>query len=100
MDVRSRVLSFNGELCFFVAESTARVTKEQIGTLMGLEHGSFSAARIIGPATGVFLLEAAWGGAYAVDLVCSSVCCGVLFCWLLWGPKPPAASGVKEGKSQ
>lgn len=54
------------------AESSARVTAHAKGTLLGLEHSLFAAARIVTPQVGVFVLSE-----YGVSGV--SGLCGVVF---------------------
>lgn len=49
-------------------QTTGMVSKEEQGALLGLEHGLFSLARIIGPTIGTRLLE--WGGLWSVEITC------------------------------
>ena len=60
-------------------ESTARVGPLAKGTLLGLEHSLFAAARVIAPQTGVMLLKS--GGVSAVSMACSSVFAAVFVLW-------------------
>ena len=49
-------------------KTTGLVSKEEQGALLGLEHGLFSLARIVGPTIGTRLLE--WGGLWSVEITC------------------------------
>ncbi|CAJ1965710.1 unnamed protein product [Cylindrotheca closterium] len=49
-------------------QTTGMVSKEEQGALLGLEHGLFSLARIVGPTIGTRLLE--WGGLWSVEITC------------------------------
>lgn len=49
-------------------QTTGMVSKEEQGALLGLEHGLFSMARIVGPTIGTRLLE--WGGLWSVEITC------------------------------
>lgn len=52
-------------------QTTGMVSKEEQGSLLGLEHGLFSLARIVGPTLGTRLLE--WKGLWAVEMTCGLV---------------------------
>jgi OCT family organic cation transporter-like MFS transporter 18 len=52
-------------------QTTGMVSKEELGSLLGLEHGLFSLARIIGPTLGTRLLE--WKGLWSVEITCGLV---------------------------
>ena len=60
-------------------ESTARVGPRAKGTLLGLEHSLFAAARVVAPTTGVHLLKS--GGTPLVSGACSVVFAGVYVLW-------------------
>lgn len=60
-------------------ESTARVGPNAKGTLLGLEHSLFAAARVVAPQTGVYLLKT--GGVSAVSSACAGVFAVVLALW-------------------
>eukprot|EP00596_Hydrurales_sp_CCMP1899_P005376 CAMPEP_0119042328 /NCGR_PEP_ID=MMETSP1177-20130426/14548_1 /TAXON_ID=2985 /ORGANISM="Ochromonas sp, Strain CCMP1899" /LENGTH=421 /DNA_ID=CAMNT_0007009025 /DNA_START=66 /DNA_END=1328 /DNA_ORIENTATION=- len=60
-------------------ESTAMVKKNEKGTLLGLEHSFFAAARIAAPQAGITLLKI--GGVSAVSAACALVFSTVLFIW-------------------
>jgi hypothetical protein len=60
-------------------ESTAMVKSKEKGTLLGLEHSLFAAARIAAPQAGVTLLKL--GGVSAVSAACSGVFTLVLLIW-------------------
>ena len=60
-------------------ESTARVGPHAKGTLLGLEHSLFAAARVVAPQTGVYLLKT--GGVSAVSSACAGVFAVVLALW-------------------
>eukprot|EP00980_Cylindrotheca_fusiformis_P014538 scaffold3914_cov121-Cylindrotheca_fusiformis.AAC.7 len=66
-------------------QTTGIVSKEEQGSLLGLEHGLFSLARIVGPTIGTRLLE--WKGLWAVELTCGlgDVLLTVLSVLLLFG---------------
>ena len=77
------------------SQSTARVGPDEKGTLLGLEHGLFSAARICTPAGGVALLRA--GGPIAISVMCAAISTAV---WIPWGLSSGAARNLKaEGKN-
>jgi OCT family organic cation transporter-like MFS transporter 18 len=61
------------------SESTSRVDENSKGTLLGLEHCLFAAARVFAPQTGVFLLQ--YGGITAVSSASSLVFFGVYMIW-------------------
>ena len=61
------------------SESTTRVKPTEKGTLLGLEHTLFAAARIAAPQVGVSLLK--FGGVTAVSLACGSVFLVVFGIW-------------------
>ena len=52
-------------------KTTGMVSKEEQGSLLGLEHGLFSLARIVGPTLGTRLLEI--GGLWSVEICCGMV---------------------------
>jgi MFS family permease len=60
-------------------ESTARVGPLAKGTLLGLEHSLFAAARVVAPQTGVYILNT--GGVSAVSAACASVFAAVFVLW-------------------
>ena len=60
-------------------ESTARVGPLAKGTLIGLEHSMFAAARVVAPQTGVYLLKT--GGVSAVSVACAGVFAVVYAVW-------------------
>jgi MFS transporter, OCT family, solute carrier family 22 (organic cation transporter), member 18 len=60
-------------------ESTSLVQPSEKGTLLGLEHSIFAAARVFTPTLGVSLLKN--GGVASVAGVCSLIFC---FCLILW----------------
>jgi len=60
-------------------ESTSRVGPHGKGTLLGLEHSLFAAARVVAPQTGVHLLKT--GGVSAVSTACAGVFAVVLALW-------------------
>jgi MFS family permease len=65
-------------------ESTAIVKPTEKGTLLGLEHSLFAAARVVAPQSGVLLL--AWGGLTAVSMACSGIFFTVLSVWSIYSP--------------
>lgn len=60
-------------------ESTARVGPLAKGTLLGLEHSLFAAARVVAPQSGVYLLNT--GGVSAVSAACAGVFAVVFVLW-------------------
>jgi len=62
------------------AENTRIVPQSMKGTLIGMEHGIFSAARILTPSIGIGILNAA--GSDALYAVCGGVFLLVLAAWL------------------
>lgn len=60
-------------------ESTARVGPLAKGTLLGLEHALFAAARVVAPQSGVYLLKT--GGVSAVSAACAAVFACVYTIW-------------------
>lgn len=61
------------------AENTQRVREDMKGTLIGMEHCIFSAARVATPAIGIGVLNAyGMGGLYAI---CSSIFVGTFLLW-------------------
>eukprot|EP00438_Fugacium_kawagutii_P017968 Skav216376 [mRNA] locus=scaffold3826:17829:20697:+ [translate_table: standard] len=63
------------------AENTQRVPENMKGTLIGMEHCIFSAARVATPAIGINVLNAyGMGGLYAA---CSSIFIGTFLLWNL-----------------
>lgn len=61
------------------AENTQRVHEDMKGTLIGMEHCIFSAARVATPAIGIGVLNAyGMGGLYAT---CSSIFVGTFLLW-------------------
>lgn len=67
------------------SESTGRVMDSEKGTLLGMEHSLFAAARIVAPYTGVALLK--YGGASLVSLASAAIYVGMLGAWEIF--KPP-----------
>lgn len=61
------------------SESTTRVGPLAKGTLLGLEHSLFAAARVIAPTTGVYLLKE--GGVAMVSGACAGVFAFVYIGW-------------------
>jgi MFS family permease len=61
------------------SESTSRVDENSKGTLLGLEHCLFAAARVFAPTAGVGLLQ--YGGITAVSSASSLVFFGVYIIW-------------------
>lgn len=61
------------------SESTTRVKPTEKGTLLGLEHTLFAAARIAAPQVGVSLLKS--GGVSSVSLACGVVFVAVFGLW-------------------
>jgi len=61
------------------SESTSRVDENSKGTLLGLEHCLFAAARVFAPQMGVGLLQ--YGGISAVSSASSLVFFGVYIIW-------------------
>lgn len=61
------------------SESTSRVNDNAKGTLLGLEHSLFAAARVFTPQLGVSLLEG--GGVTAVSGACAAVFFSVYVLW-------------------
>lgn len=62
-------------------ESTALVGSSAKGTLLGLEHSMFAAARVAAPQTGISLLRS--GGVSLVSGVCSVVFGFIFITWKL-----------------
>jgi len=62
-------------------ESTALVGSSAKGTLLGLEHSMFAAARVAAPKTGIALLRS--GGVSLVSGVCSAVFAFIFITWKL-----------------
>lgn len=62
------------------SESTTLVPDDRRGTLMGLEHGGFSSARIIGPSLGIMLMER--GTFWHVDAAILCIVSSVLAFWV------------------
>lgn len=60
-------------------ESTSMVQPTQKGTLLGLEHSLFAAARIFAPQAGISLLKL--GGVSAVSATCTGVFGAVIVIW-------------------
>jgi len=60
-------------------ESTRVVPEDMSGTLLGMEHGIFSGARILTPSIGIAILNAA--GASALYLTCGSIFLAVVVFW-------------------
>mmetsp|Transcript_12804 Transcript_12804/g.38412 ORF Transcript_12804/g.38412 Transcript_12804/m.38412 type:complete len:429 (-) Transcript_12804:1897-3183(-) len=65
------------------SESTATVPDDRRGTLMGLEHGGFSAARIVGPSMGIMLMGD--GAFWYVDAAIMAINSSVFGYWLMAG---------------
>jgi hypothetical protein len=75
------------------SESTSLVPDDRRGTLMGLEHGGFSAARVVGPSLGIMLME---GGAFwHVDAAIVAIYGGVFAYWLMPRTGVAPAKGAK-----
>jgi predicted MFS family arabinose efflux permease len=75
------------------SESTSLVPDDRRGTLMGLEHGGFSAARVVGPSLGITLME---GGAFwHVDAAIVAIYGGVFAYWLMPRTAVAPAKGAK-----
>ena len=72
--------------------STGAVSPSDRGALLGLEHGLFSAARVVAPAAGIALLGA--GGVGAVGAACAAACAAAL--GALWLSGGAAAAGDDE----
>jgi OCT family organic cation transporter-like MFS transporter 18 len=60
-------------------ESTSRVASHEKGTLLGLEHSLFAAARILTPQAGVYLLN--YGGITLVSGCAGGIFAGLLLVW-------------------
>jgi fucose permease len=75
-------------------ESTAIVKPTEKGTLLGLEHALFAAARIAAPQAGILLLD--WGGVSAVSACCSVIFLGVLLTWNAYSAKVIITGKVSE----
>jgi predicted MFS family arabinose efflux permease len=73
------------------SESTARVNADAKGTLLGLEHSLFSAARIVTPQIGISLLQQ--GGIAYVAYACAGVYAAVTGVWYIGKDK---AATVKQ----
>jgi len=67
------------------SESTGRVLDSEKGTLLGMEHSLFAAARIVAPYTGISLLK--YGGASLVSLASAAVYAGMLGTWEIYKPQ-------------
>eukprot|EP01034_Spumella_vulgaris_P035331 gene35331-43564_t len=79
------------------SESTTRVGQNAKGTLLGLEHSLFAAARVFAPQAGVYLLQE--GGVSAVSGACAAVFFGVYVAWnCLSDDQVGGSVAVKEGK--
>lgn len=78
------------------AESTQLVSEDMKGTLIGLEHGLFSAARIFTPSIGVLILNSA--GVSSLYAACAAVFLAVLVFWRLFASRllPHEADGTKR----
>jgi len=61
------------------AESTQVVPKDMKGTLIGIEHSIFSAARIVTPSVGIHILNSA--GASALYVACGTIFATVFGTW-------------------
>lgn len=61
------------------SESTTRVGSKAKGTLLGLEHSLFAAARIIAPQMGIGLLE--WGGISTVCIASAAIFGTIRLVW-------------------
>lgn len=62
------------------AESTQLVPEDMKGTLIGMEHGIFSAARILTPSLGILILNAS--GAGALYATCGGIFLAVFAAWI------------------
>lgn len=62
--------------------TTAIVPKRLIGTLMGIEHSSFSGARIIGPYIGLYILSNM--GMSTLSAICSAIFAAILLMWSIF----------------
>jgi hypothetical protein len=60
-------------------ESTGRVGEDEKGSLLGLEHSLFAAARVVAPQAGVSLWKS--GGIFAVSGASSGIFAIVWMCW-------------------
>mmetsp|Transcript_17894 Transcript_17894/g.36136 ORF Transcript_17894/g.36136 Transcript_17894/m.36136 type:complete len:431 (-) Transcript_17894:44-1336(-) len=76
-------------------ESTARVGPLAKGTLLGLEHSLFAAARVAAPQTGVYLLKT--GGVSAVSAACAAVFAGIFVLWQGCKGRQLESLGVEGG---
>jgi hypothetical protein len=72
-------------------ESTARVGPLAKGTLIGLEHSMFAAARVFTPQAAVLILKA--GGVSAVCGTCSLIFGAVYVAWTAFKDRAPATIG-------
>eukprot|EP01038_Epipyxis_sp_PR26KG_P007089 gene7089-9674_t len=67
------------------SESTSKVASNARGTLLGMEHSLFAAARVFAPAAGVTMWKS--GGVTAVSGACSAVFATVLIGWNIFYEK-------------
>jgi hypothetical protein len=65
--------------------STTLISPSEKGTLLGLEHSLFAAARVFSPQMGVFLMR--YGGTATVSAGCFVVYFSVILLWQLFGKK-------------
>eukprot|EP00041_Stephanoeca_diplocostata_P015552 m.297199 g.297199 ORF g.297199 m.297199 type:complete len:465 (+) comp20077_c0_seq3:52-1446(+) len=111
------IITVLGALCahtlavVITSESTSLVSVGQRGTLMGIEHGSFSAARVVGPSLGVMLIAsnfwhvdaaiAALDGCVLVYWMTLYVCpCPVLVYWMTLSDVQPTKIADKPDRSK
>ncbi|CAE7568033.1 Slc22a18 [Symbiodinium microadriaticum] len=80
------------------AESTALVDEKEKGTLLGMEHSLFAAARIISPQTGVLVLHSY--GAAGVSASCGAVFLAVYATWRMCGTHVERLNTVCHGEKK
>lgn len=67
--------------------TTGAVSAEQRGAILGLEHGLFSLARVVGPPFGTYLLSQRFAGIWGVISACCIMDAILLVCLRSWSGK-------------
>jgi OCT family organic cation transporter-like MFS transporter 18 len=78
------------------SESTTRVGPDSKGTLLGLEHSLFAAARVASPQLGIYILQS--NGISAVCIACSAIFGVVSVLWQMFHGASLSKNIVKESE--
>ncbi len=76
--------------------TTGAVSADQRGAILGLEHGLFSLARVVGPPFGTYLLSRRFAGIWGVISACVVMDVILLICLRSWSSKQKIRTNSEE----